>query len=112
MDTSSSPPISAVYVFPGFSLHEELELFVKAGFTPQEALRTATTHAAKFLGMEDRLGSAERGKLADLVLLDANPLEDIRNTRKIFAIVANGRFLSRADLHGLLQKVEEEARSR
>jgi imidazolonepropionase-like amidohydrolase len=103
---------AGVYVFPGFSLHEELELFVSAGFTPREALETATTHPARFLGMEDRLGSVERGKIADLVLLDANPLDDIRNTRKIRAVVANGRLFTRSDLDALLRKVEEEARSR
>jgi imidazolonepropionase-like amidohydrolase len=100
---------AGVYIFPGFSLHDELELFVGAGFTPREALATATSLPAKFLGMEDRLGSVERGKIADLVLLDANPLEDIRNTRKIFAVVANGRFFPRAELDGLLRRVEEDA---
>src|SRR6185369_16358977 len=61
---------AGVYIFPGFSLHEELQRFVAAGFTPLEALQTATLNPAKFLGMEDRLGSVEKGKLADLVLLD------------------------------------------
>ncbi len=103
---------AGVYVFPGFSLHQELEIFAMAGFTPREALETATTHPAKFLGMEDRLGAVERGKLADLILLDANPLEDVRNTRKISAVVANGRFFSREDLDALLRQVEGEARSR
>jgi imidazolonepropionase-like amidohydrolase len=101
---------AGVYIFPGFSLHDELELFVKAGFTPREALATATTLPAKFLEMEDRLGSVEPGKIADLVLLDANPLEEIGNTRKIFAVVANGRFFSRGDLDELLRGVETEAR--
>jgi imidazolonepropionase-like amidohydrolase len=100
---------AGVYVFPGFSLHEELELFVKAGFTPTEALQTATTSPARFLGMETRLGSVERGKLADLVLLDRNPLDDIRNTRAIFAVLANGRFFSRDDLDRLLLEVERAA---
>jgi imidazolonepropionase-like amidohydrolase len=102
---------AGVYIFPGFSLHDELELFAAAGFTPTEALATATTLPAKFLGIEDRLGTVERGKIADLVLLDANPLEDIRNTRKIFAVVANGRFFTRAQLDQLLRGVEREARA-
>jgi imidazolonepropionase-like amidohydrolase len=101
---TDTPP--GVYVFPGFSLHEELQRFVAAGFTPMEALQTATLNPAKFLGMDDRLGTIETGKLADLVLLDANPLEDIRNTQKIAAVVVNGRYLSRADLDKMLAGVE------
>jgi imidazolonepropionase-like amidohydrolase len=100
---------AGVYVFPGFSLHEELQRFVVAGFTPMEALQTATLNPAKFLGMEDRLGTIEKGKLADLVLLDANPLDDIRNTQKIAAVVVNGRYLSRADLDKMLAGVEASA---
>ena len=102
---------AGVHVFPGFSLHEELQLFVSAGFTPQEALQTATVNPAKFLGMTGRLGSVEKGKLADLVLLDASPLDDIRNTQKIFAVVANGRFYSRAELDKVLLEVEKRAAS-
>jgi imidazolonepropionase-like amidohydrolase len=105
---TDTPP--GVYVFPGFSLHEELQRFVAAGFTPMEALQTATLNPAKFLGMDDRLGTIEKGKLADLVLLDANPLEDIRNTQKIAAVVVNGRYLSRADLDEMLAGVEATSR--
>ncbi len=100
---------AGVYVFPGFSLHEELRLFVKAGLTPLEALRTATIGPATYLSMPDRLGRVQKGQLADLVLLDANPLEDIANTRKIRAVVANGRYFSRADLDAMLRRVEERA---
>jgi imidazolonepropionase-like amidohydrolase len=96
-------------VFPGFSLHQELQRFIAAGFTPLESLQTATLNPAKFLGMQDRLGSIEKGKLADLVLLDANPLEDIRNTQKIAGVVVNGRYLSRADLDKMLAGVEAAA---
>jgi imidazolonepropionase-like amidohydrolase len=105
---TDTPP--GVYIFPGFSLHEELQRFVAAGFTPMEALQTATLNPAKFLGMEDRLGTIENGKVADLVLLDANPLDDIRNTQKIAAVVVNGRYLSRADLDRMLAEVERAAR--
>lgn len=104
---TDTPP--GVYVFPGFSLHQELQRFVAAGFTPMEALQTATLNPAKFLGMQDRLGSIEKGKLADLVLLDANPLEDIRNTQKIAGVVVNGRYLSRAELDKILVEVEKAA---
>ncbi len=107
---TDTPP--GVYIFPGFSLHEELQRFVAAGLTPLEALQTATLNPAKFLEMEDRLGTVEKGKLADLVLLDANPLDDIRNTQKIAAVVVNGRYLSRADLDRMLAGVEAAAKAR
>jgi imidazolonepropionase-like amidohydrolase len=104
---TDTPP--GVYIFPGFSLHEELQRFVAAGFTPMEALQTATLNPARFLGREGELGTIEKGKLADLLLLDANPLDDIRNTQKIAGVVANGRYFSRADLDKLLAGVEREA---
>lgn len=105
---TDTPP--GVYIFPGFSLHEELQRFVAAGFTPMESLQTSTLNPAKFLGMEDRLGTIEKGKLADLVLLNANPLEDISNTEKIEAVIANGRYFSRQDLDKLLAGVELAAK--
>ena len=77
-----------------------------------EALQTATLNPAKFLGMEDRLGTVEKGKVADLVLLDANPLDDIRNTQKIAAVIVNGRYLSRAELDKMLKEVEEAANAK
>ena len=104
---TDTPP--GVYILPGFSLHEELQRFVAAGFTTMEALQTATLNPAKFLGMEDRLGTIEKGKLADLVLLDANPLDDIRNTQSIAAVIVNGRYLSRAELDKILAGVEAAA---
>lgn len=102
---------AGVHVFPGFSLHEELEYFVRAGFTPLEALQTATRNPARFLGRAD-MGTVRKGSVADLVLLDANPLADIANTRKIRAVVLNGRYLSRSDLDNLLQHAELTAASR
>jgi len=105
---TDTPP--GVYIFPGFSLHEELQRFVAAGFTPLEALQTATLNPARFFQMEDKLGTVERDKLADLVLLDANPLQDIRNTQKIAAVILNGRYFSRNDLQKILQKVEDAAK--
>jgi imidazolonepropionase-like amidohydrolase len=101
-----------VYIFPGFSLHEELQRFVAAGFTPLQALQTATLNPATFLGMTDRLGTVETGKLADLLLLDANPLDDIRNTQKISAVIVDGRYLSRADLDKMLTGVESAAKEK
>jgi hypothetical protein len=90
------------FCFPGFSLHEELALLVIAGLTPVEALRSATLNPAKFFGLDQTLGTIEQGKLADLVLLDANPLLDIRNTQRINAVVSNGRLFDRKALDHML----------
>jgi imidazolonepropionase-like amidohydrolase len=86
-------------------------LLVQPGLAPGEALKTATYNSAKFLGMLDRLGTVEKGKLADLVLLDANALEDIHNTQKIRAVVINGRLRDRRELDELLRKAEAEAKN-
>ena len=96
---------AGVDVIPGPSLHHELERFVAAGFTPAQALQTATVNPARFVGKTADLGTIEKGKLADLVLLDANPLDDVRNTRRISAVVAEGKLLTRADLDRLLADV-------
>jgi imidazolonepropionase-like amidohydrolase len=101
--------VAVVPVFPGFSLHEELELLVSlVGMTPMEALLSAHRRPAEFFGMQDDLGTVEVGKLADLVLLDDNPLEDIRNTRRIRAVVANGKLFRRADLNRIAADIEEK----
>jgi imidazolonepropionase-like amidohydrolase len=91
---------------PGISLHRQLMRFVEAGLTPLEALQTATLNPAQVLGLAGSLGIIETGKFADLVLLDANPLENIRNTKRIRAVVADGRLYRRADLDRLLAEVE------
>jgi len=93
------------YLFPGFSLHDELELLVQAGLKPIEALQAATCNPARYLGLENQRGTIEKGKLADLLLLDANPLEDIRNTTKIRGVVFNGRWLDRTKLDEMLLQV-------
>jgi len=87
---------------PGISLHVELQRLVEAGLTPLEALQAVTLNPARVLEMANSLGTVEPGKLADLVLLDANPLDDIRNTQKIRAVVADGRLSRRAELDELL----------
>jgi imidazolonepropionase-like amidohydrolase len=79
---------------PGIDLHNELALLVEAGLTPMEALQTATVQPARFLGKLDSQGTIETGKLADLVLLDANPLEDICHTRMINAVILGGRLIA------------------
>ncbi len=83
---------------PGADLHDELQLFVEAGFTPMEALQSATQVPARILRVEDRRGTVEAGKEAALVLLDADPLADIANTRKIAAVVVRGVLLDREQL--------------
>ncbi len=86
---------AAPFVFPGSSLHEELALLVQAGLTPMQALQAATKLPAEFLGKLQTQGTVEGGKFADLVLLDANPLDDIHNTQKIRAVILRGKFLER-----------------
>jgi len=97
------------YVFSGFSLHDELGLLVKAGLTPLEALQTATLNPAKYLGREQTLGTVEPGKDADLILLDADPLVDIANTRKIRAVIARGRLLDRVQLNSMMKAAEHKS---
>jgi amidohydrolase family protein len=94
--------LSGAYVFAGSSLHHELEMYVQAGLTPMEALQTATRNAAAFLDELSSQGTIEHGKIANLVLLDANPLSDIRNLAHINAVILNGRFLSRQVLDQML----------
>jgi len=98
-------------IYPGFSLHDELQVFVgDLGMTPMEAIVSATRHPAEFFGMQDSLGTVEEGKLADLVLLDANPLEQISNTQRIAGVVVAGRYLPKAELRQTLKGVEAAAR--
>lgn len=94
-----------VYSLPGWSLHDELYLLVDAGLTPAEALFSATGEAARALGREGELGAVQPGYLADLVLLGADPLEDIRNTQRIEAVVANGRPFGRDSLDAILARL-------
>jgi imidazolonepropionase-like amidohydrolase len=96
-------------LIPGISLHEELRLFVEAGFTPAEALRAATLAPAQFLGRQQDFGTVERGKVADLVLLDADPLADIRNTQKIRAVMLSGRLLDRKALDEIQSRLKAAA---
>lgn len=98
------------FIYAGFSLHDELNVLVKAGLTPMEALQSATLNPAKFVGMQDSLGTVTPGKLADLVLLNANPLADISNTQRISAVVFNWKLLDRQSLDKMLADVEENAK--
>jgi hypothetical protein len=99
------------YVFPGFSIHDELAELVRAGLAPADALRSATIDAARFSGEVRDYGSIEAGKVADMVLLTANPLADIRGTGQIAGLFFNGQYLDRAALDELLAFAEDQAGS-
>jgi len=88
--------------FPGWGVHDEMALLVKAGLTPMQALQAATKNPTAFLGLDKSTGTVEVGKLADLVVLNANPLEDINNTRKINAVIFQGKMYDRAALNRML----------
>lgn len=103
---SDSPQIFNV---PGFAVHRELELLVAAGLTPYEALRTGTVNPARFFSLDAELGTVEVGKTADLLMLDANPLEDIRNSRRVHGVMLRGRWLSQQDISRILTRLEQSA---
>jgi imidazolonepropionase-like amidohydrolase len=94
---------------PGFSLHDELGLLVEAGLTPLAALQAATWHPARFLGVQDAFGSVEQGKVADLVVLSGDPLDDIGNSRTVEALVLGGRLYDRSDLTELAAGADSPA---
>jgi imidazolonepropionase-like amidohydrolase len=100
---------AGVDVLPGISLHLELKRFVAAGFTPLQALQTATLNPAKFYNKLNDYGTVQPGGIADLVLLEANPLDNIANTRKITAVIHDGQYLSRQDLTRLRTKLRQLA---
>jgi imidazolonepropionase-like amidohydrolase len=116
MNTAGVPILAgtdttAPFVFPGSSLHEELGLLVQAGLTPMQVLEAATKLPAEFLGEQQAQGTIEQGKIADLLLLDANPLDDIHNTQRIRAVILRGKLLDRSFLDELLVKEENFARA-
>lgn len=98
------------FLLPGFATHDELETFVKAGLTPFAALQTATINPATYLGIAARKGTVETGKAAELLLLDKNPLDDIRNTRSISGILHNNTWYNRQALDRLLLQAQTLAR--
>jgi imidazolonepropionase-like amidohydrolase len=94
-----------IYNVPGFSIHRELELLVAAGLTPYQALQTGTRNVAQFFGTSDRTGTIEEGKRADLILLESNPLADIRNTTQRAGVMLRGRWLSKAEIEKRLAAI-------
>ena len=99
------------YIAAGIDVHRELEQLVQAGLSPAEALFAATVAPADYYGAGDRYGSVTPGRVADLLLLNANPLEDIRNTQRLAAVIFNGNFYDRAVLDRIRGHVEDRARS-
>lgn len=97
------------YLFPGFSLHDELDLLVQSGLSPMRALQAATYEPAKALGIARNAGTIGVGKIADLVALDADPLADIRNAQRIHAVVARGRLITAAARRALLDDAQRAA---
>lgn len=87
---------------PGYSLHSELEYLVRAGLSPLEAIKSATVIPAEFFSLQDEMGTVDVGKKADLVLLNANPLENIANTKQIAAVVSKGRVFTPIELSELI----------
>jgi imidazolonepropionase-like amidohydrolase len=97
------------FVVPGFSLHDELELYVRAGLTSLEALQTATLNPAIYLHKEKELGTVTKGKLADLVILEKNPLLNIKNTKSINAVIMNGHLIDKNHINQFLEQLKERA---
>ena len=101
--------LSNPFIFPGLSLHDELAHFVASGFTPLEALRTATLNPARFLHATDSLGTVAAGNVADLVVLDGNPLLDITNVSRVHAVILNGMPIDATRRNTLLKNAERLA---
>lgn len=108
IDIMAGTDTPIAFLTPGLSLHEELRVLVLCGLTPLEAIKTATYNPAKYFNLENELGSIKENMWADLVILDANPLEDINNTRQINAVVKQGKYYDRNDLDNKLKRLRDE----
>ncbi len=96
------------FVYPGLALHQELEIFQSAGMSPLSIIQSATINGARFMGVSDSLATIEPGKIADLVLLNDNPLKDINATKNIFAVIKNGMYYDRSNLDALLETAKKK----
>ena len=103
--------VATDWTVPGVALHDELSALVEAGLTPLEALRTATLNPARYFDKAGEFGAVAPGMAADVVLIDGDPLADVRNARRISGVVANGRYLDRPALDRMLATAERMARS-
>lgn len=95
------------FVYPAMALHEELELFQTAGLTPLQILQSATINGAEFMGKSKTMGTIEAGKQADIVILNSNPLIDIKSTQDIYSVVNDGQYFNRMDLNSLLDQAKK-----
>ena len=106
IDLLAGTDTGVINLYPGSSLHDELAIFVKdIGMTPAEAIERATRRSARFLRIGDSVGTVERGKIADLILVDADPLLDITNTRRIAAVIVRGRYYDSGGLEKIRAQV-------
>jgi len=96
------------FLTPGLSLHEELAILVESGLTPLEALKTATYNPAKYFNLENELGQIDENYWADLIILDANPLEAITNTTKINAVIKQGNLFSKEDINSIFERLDNQ----
>lgn len=104
LGTDSNNP----YIIPGFSIHRELELLVDAGLSPYEALKTGSYNAAKFLGNFDNKGTIEVGKKTDIVLLNKNPLKNIKNTKSVEGVLIDGKWLNKSYIQHMLEEIPQD----
>ena len=96
------------YLTPGLSLHQELALLVEAGLSPLDAIKSATINPARYFNLENELGSIKEGMWADLIMLDANPLENINNTKRIYAVLKQGKYFDRNELDEILERLRNQ----
>jgi hypothetical protein len=96
------------FVYPALSLHEELVLFQEAGLTPLQILQSATINGAEFMEKLPTMGTIDIGKQADMVILNNNPLLDIKSTQDIYAVINNGQYFNRANLNSLLEQAKQK----